>query len=193
MARQLAVFFFAGLVLVCETLLFHVTKYVLDYIPAMAVISCAVAGIGLGAFLASRLPSESAEHLRLVLWRHDRLSLPGRLGALAVAQPVSAAAGRRQCLRLSELLHCAGLCPGLGPGSLPVRHAGCRHRGRPHRLGLSMAGQRGDLPGIGHADSLDRRSGHRRVFDLAGPLASVRLPRACWLSPAPAGCCCIGK
>jgi hypothetical protein len=57
MARQLAVFFFAAIVLVCETLLFHVTKYLLDYIPAMAVISCAVAGIGLGAFLASRWPS----------------------------------------------------------------------------------------------------------------------------------------
>ena len=57
----------------------------------MAVISCAVAGIGLGAFLASRWPCESAEHVRLVLWRHDGLSLPGRLGASAVAQPVSAA------------------------------------------------------------------------------------------------------
>ena len=54
MARQLAVFFFAAIVLLCETLLFQATKYVLDYIVAMAVISCAVAGIGLGAFLASR-------------------------------------------------------------------------------------------------------------------------------------------
>ena len=54
MARQLAVFFFAATVLLCETLLFHATKYVLDYVLAMAVISCAVAGIGLGAFLASR-------------------------------------------------------------------------------------------------------------------------------------------
>jgi hypothetical protein len=54
MVRQLAVFFFAATVLLCETLLFHATKYVLDYIVAMAVISCAVAGIGLGAFLASR-------------------------------------------------------------------------------------------------------------------------------------------
>ncbi|MHB0958652.1 MAG: hypothetical protein ACYC0X_16110 [Pirellulaceae bacterium] len=57
MAQYLAVFFFAAIALVCETLLFHVTKYVLDYILAVAVISCAVAGIGLGAFLASRLPS----------------------------------------------------------------------------------------------------------------------------------------
>lgn len=54
MTRQLSVFFFAATALVCETLLFHVTKYVLDYLVATAVISCAVAGIGLGAFLASR-------------------------------------------------------------------------------------------------------------------------------------------
>jgi hypothetical protein len=55
MTRQLSVFFFAATALVCETLLFHVTKYVLDYLVATAVISCAVAGIGVGAFLASRL------------------------------------------------------------------------------------------------------------------------------------------
>jgi hypothetical protein len=54
MARQFAVFFFAATALLCEILLFHATKYVLDYILAMAVISCAVAGIGLGAYLASR-------------------------------------------------------------------------------------------------------------------------------------------
>lgn len=53
MTRQVAVFFFAALGLLCETLLFHATKYVVDYMAAMVVISCAVAGVGLGAFLAS--------------------------------------------------------------------------------------------------------------------------------------------
>ncbi len=57
MTRQLSVFFFAATALVCETLLFHVTKYVLDYLVATAVISCAVAGIGVGAFLASLAPT----------------------------------------------------------------------------------------------------------------------------------------
>ena len=49
-----AVYFFAALVLLTETLLFHATKLVLDYTTAMAVIGCAVAGIGWGAFLAGR-------------------------------------------------------------------------------------------------------------------------------------------
>ena len=52
--NYLAVFFFAGTVLLGETVLFHATKYVLDYALAMTVIGCAVAGIGLGAFFASR-------------------------------------------------------------------------------------------------------------------------------------------
>jgi hypothetical protein len=47
-----AVFCFAALVLLAETLLFHATKYLLDYPVAMTVIGCAVAGLGLGAFLA---------------------------------------------------------------------------------------------------------------------------------------------
>ena len=50
-----AVFFFAALVLLAETLLFHATKYLLDYTLAMTVISCTVAGLGLGAFLAGDL------------------------------------------------------------------------------------------------------------------------------------------
>ena len=48
-------FFFAGVVLLSETVLFHATKFVVDYVLAMTVIGCAVAGIGLGALLASRL------------------------------------------------------------------------------------------------------------------------------------------
>ncbi len=51
---QMAVFFFAGIVILSETILFHAARFVLDYILAMTVIGCAVAGIGLGAFLASR-------------------------------------------------------------------------------------------------------------------------------------------
>ncbi|MCU0958959.1 MAG: hypothetical protein MUF48_02540 [Pirellulaceae bacterium] len=54
MARQLAVLFLSCVALVSQALLFHATKYVLDYMLAMAVISCAVAGVGLGAFLARR-------------------------------------------------------------------------------------------------------------------------------------------
>ncbi len=58
---QVAVFFFAGVVLLCETVLFHTTKFVLDYMLATTVIGCAVAGIGLGAFLASRLRCREAD------------------------------------------------------------------------------------------------------------------------------------
>ena len=53
-ARRLAISFFAATVLVAETLFFHVTNFVLGYCPAMTVIGCAVAGIGVGAFLAQR-------------------------------------------------------------------------------------------------------------------------------------------
>ena len=53
---HVAVFFFAGVVLLSETVLFHSAKFLVDYILATTVIGCAVAGIGLGAFLASRLP-----------------------------------------------------------------------------------------------------------------------------------------
>jgi hypothetical protein len=59
MARQLAVFFFSCVALLAEALLFHATQYVLDYMLAMAVISCAVAGVGLGAFLARHEASAS--------------------------------------------------------------------------------------------------------------------------------------
>ncbi len=52
-ARNLAISFFAATVLLAETLFFHVTNFVLSYVPAMTVISCAVAGIGVGAFLAT--------------------------------------------------------------------------------------------------------------------------------------------
>lgn len=52
---HIAVFFFAGVVLLSETVLFHAAKFVVDYVLAMTVISCAVAGIGLGALLASQL------------------------------------------------------------------------------------------------------------------------------------------
>ena len=58
---QAAVFFFAGVVLLSETVLFHATTFVLDYILATTVIGCAVAGIGLGAFLASRLQSRETD------------------------------------------------------------------------------------------------------------------------------------
>ncbi len=59
--NQVAVFFFAGVVLLSETVLFHTTKFVLDYILATTVVGCAVAGIGLGAFLASRLKCREAD------------------------------------------------------------------------------------------------------------------------------------
>lgn len=55
LAGNLAVLFFAGIILISETLFFHATKYILDYAVALTVISSAVAGIGLGAYLASRL------------------------------------------------------------------------------------------------------------------------------------------
>jgi hypothetical protein len=59
--HQAAVFFFAGVVLLSETVLFHVTRFIVDYTLAMTVIGCAVAGIGLGALLASRLQCVEAD------------------------------------------------------------------------------------------------------------------------------------
>ncbi len=59
--NQVAVFFFAGIVLLAETVLFHTTKFVVDYVLAVTVIGCAVAGIGLGALLASRLRCPEAD------------------------------------------------------------------------------------------------------------------------------------
>ncbi len=53
--HQAAVFFFAAIVLLSETVLFHCTHFVVGYVLAMTVIGCAVAGIGLGSLLASRL------------------------------------------------------------------------------------------------------------------------------------------
>ena len=59
--NQVAVFFFAGVVLLSETVLFHATKFVVDYVLAMTVIGCAVAGIGLGALLASKLQCQEVD------------------------------------------------------------------------------------------------------------------------------------
>ena len=47
-----AVTFFSALVLLLETVFFHVLDYVHDYYAAIAVISSAILGIGLGAFIA---------------------------------------------------------------------------------------------------------------------------------------------
>lgn len=51
----LKVTFFAAFVLLLETVLFHVLNYIYDYFAATMVISFAILGIGLGAFLASRI------------------------------------------------------------------------------------------------------------------------------------------
>ncbi len=55
----LSVTFLAGLVLLVETVLFHVLSYVHDYYVGTLAISCAVLGIGLGAAAASRVRSAS--------------------------------------------------------------------------------------------------------------------------------------
>ena len=95
LTRNLAVTFFAGIVLLSETLFFHAAKYILDYMLAMTVISCAVAGIGLGAFLASRFRQSEQSYFdwccggttaclylaAFVLLRHS--SLPTLLPAVA--------------------------------------------------------------------------------------------------------------
>jgi len=52
-ARLLYVTAFAALLLLLETVLFHVVDFLFDYFSATAVISYAVLGIGLGAFSAS--------------------------------------------------------------------------------------------------------------------------------------------
>ena len=44
---------FSALVLSLETVLFHVTEYLFEYLAAVMVISCAVLGVGLGAFAAA--------------------------------------------------------------------------------------------------------------------------------------------
>ncbi len=59
--NHIAVFFLAGVVLLAETVLFHVTRFVVDYVLAVTIIGCAVAGIGLGALLASRLRCREAD------------------------------------------------------------------------------------------------------------------------------------
>ena len=113
MARQLAVFFFAAIVLLCETLLFHATKYVLDYVLAMAVISCAVAGIGLGAFLASRW---SWSERNLFGWCCGGTAASLYLAAwvlLRYPELVSVVAGDRQRVCLSQLFHCPRVRPGI--------------------------------------------------------------------------------
>ncbi len=43
---------FAALVLCLETVLFHVTEYLFEYVDAVMIVSCAVLGLGLGAFAA---------------------------------------------------------------------------------------------------------------------------------------------
>ncbi len=55
-ANHLAVFFFAAIVLLTETVLFHTARFVLDYMLATTVLGCAVLGIGLGAFGADHWP-----------------------------------------------------------------------------------------------------------------------------------------
>lgn len=55
MARNPGVFFLAGVILFSQSLFLHAAKYVLDYALAMTVVGSAVAGIGVGAFLAGRL------------------------------------------------------------------------------------------------------------------------------------------
>jgi len=44
--------FFSSLVLMLETVLFHVTEYLFEYLDAVMVIGWAILGVGLGAFLA---------------------------------------------------------------------------------------------------------------------------------------------
>ncbi|NQT92264.1 MAG: hypothetical protein HQ559_05850 [Lentisphaerae bacterium] len=51
-SRFLRVAFFAAFVLVAETLFFHVLNYIFDYYAATLVISFALLGIGLGAYVA---------------------------------------------------------------------------------------------------------------------------------------------
>ncbi|NOZ85976.1 MAG: hypothetical protein GXP49_06890 [Deltaproteobacteria bacterium] len=53
--RFLYVTAFAALLLLLETVLFHMVDYLFDYFSATGVISWAVLGIGLGAFAASRI------------------------------------------------------------------------------------------------------------------------------------------
>ena len=57
-AVLLKVTFFSSLVLMLETVLFHVTEYLFEYLDAVMVIGWAILGVGLGAFAAGvvRLP-----------------------------------------------------------------------------------------------------------------------------------------
>ncbi|MDJ0765863.1 MAG: hypothetical protein QNJ97_22965 [Myxococcota bacterium] len=56
--RFLYVTVFAALLLLLETVLFHVVDFIFDYFAATSVISYAVLGIGFGAFVASRVNSK---------------------------------------------------------------------------------------------------------------------------------------
>lgn len=62
----LEVTFLAGLVLLLETVFFHVVNYLHDFYAATSVIAYAVLGIGLGAFFASRVAISPARLFPLV-------------------------------------------------------------------------------------------------------------------------------
>ena len=63
--RFWSVTFFAALILLTETVLAHCLEILHDFFIAVAVISNAVLGIGLGAFVASMVREIEAEEMRL--------------------------------------------------------------------------------------------------------------------------------